>query len=180
MCNRFPGVYCRGSRNFSSCSAEDFEKLTLNKGGSCLLNVPKPDEAYSAPSCGNKLVDPGEECDCGTPQVSWPSAWLCEVTLGFGTSGGGVAMGFCGEVRIAMVLCGCVSGTGQHLDLPYEAMASGKHCDTILVKCHRSVFYFYCSYWIVTGITYLVSSLSVRHAGHAIQEAFVQLDPFIK
>lgn len=117
MCNRFPGVYCRGSRNFSSCSAEDFEKLTLNKGGSCLLNVPKPDEAYSAPSCGNKLVDPGEECDCGTPQVSWPSAWLCEVTLGFGTSGGGVAMGFCGEVRIAMVLCGCVSGTGQHLGI---------------------------------------------------------------
>ncbi|GAB1301750.1 Disintegrin and metalloproteinase domain-containing protein 9 [Apodemus speciosus] len=57
-----------GSRNFSSCSAEDFEKLTLNKGGSCLLNIPRPDEAYSAPSCGNKLVDPGEECDCGTPK----------------------------------------------------------------------------------------------------------------
>uniref|UniRef100_A0A8C5UN23 ADAM metallopeptidase domain 9 n=1 Tax=Microcebus murinus TaxID=30608 RepID=A0A8C5UN23_MICMU len=55
-----------GSRNFSSCSAEDFEKLTLNKGGNCLLNIPKPDEAYSAPFCGNKLVDPGEECDCGT------------------------------------------------------------------------------------------------------------------
>lgn len=117
MCNRFPGVYRRGSRNFSSCSAEDFEKLTLNKGGSCLLNVPKPDEAYSAPFCGNKLVDPGEECDCGTPQVSWPSAWFCEVTLGFGTSGGGVAVGFCSEVRIATVLCGCVSGTGQHLGI---------------------------------------------------------------
>uniref|UniRef100_A0A7I2V3C1 ADAM metallopeptidase domain 9 n=1 Tax=Homo sapiens TaxID=9606 RepID=A0A7I2V3C1_HUMAN len=57
-----------GSRNFSSCSAEDFEKLTLNKGGNCLLNIPKPDEAYSAPSCGNKLVDAGEECDCGTPK----------------------------------------------------------------------------------------------------------------
>ncbi|KAM8785199.1 disintegrin and metalloproteinase domain-containing protein 9 [Rhynchonycteris naso] len=57
-----------GSRNFSSCSAEDFEKLTLNKGGNCLLNTPKPDEAYSAPFCGNKLVDPGEECDCGTPK----------------------------------------------------------------------------------------------------------------
>ncbi|XP_059541331.1 disintegrin and metalloproteinase domain-containing protein 9 isoform X3 [Myotis daubentonii] len=57
-----------GSRNFSSCSAEDFEKLTLNKGGNCLLNIPKPDEAYSAPFCGNKLVDPGEECDCGSPK----------------------------------------------------------------------------------------------------------------
>nr|XP_008505106.1 PREDICTED: disintegrin and metalloproteinase domain-containing protein 9 [Equus przewalskii] len=64
----FINVYYRGSRNFSSCSAEDFEKLTLNKGGSCLLNIPKPDEAYSAPFCGNKLVDSGEECDCGTPK----------------------------------------------------------------------------------------------------------------
>ncbi|NP_001179747.2 disintegrin and metalloproteinase domain-containing protein 9 isoform X1 [Bos indicus] len=57
-----------GSKNFSSCSADDFEKLTLNKGGNCLLNIPKGDEAYSAPSCGNKLVDPGEECDCGSPK----------------------------------------------------------------------------------------------------------------
>ncbi|KAL6039023.1 hypothetical protein STEG23_007153 [Scotinomys teguina] len=65
-----------GSRNFSSCSAEDFEKLTLNKGGSCLLNVPKPDEAYSAPFCGNKLVDPGEECDCGTPKFL-PGGSMC-------------------------------------------------------------------------------------------------------
>ncbi|XP_041855095.1 disintegrin and metalloproteinase domain-containing protein 9 isoform X2 [Melanotaenia boesemani] len=55
-----------GSRNFSSCSADDFEKMILLTGGSCLLNVPRPDEAYSAPYCGNRLVDVGEECDCGS------------------------------------------------------------------------------------------------------------------
>ncbi|XP_023664165.2 disintegrin and metalloproteinase domain-containing protein 9-like isoform X1 [Paramormyrops kingsleyae] len=55
-----------GSRNFSSCSSDDFEKLILTSGGSCLLNVPRPDEAYSAPYCGNKLLDVGEECDCGS------------------------------------------------------------------------------------------------------------------
>ncbi|XP_069378979.1 disintegrin and metalloproteinase domain-containing protein 9 isoform X2 [Paralichthys olivaceus] len=54
-----------GSRNFSSCSADDFEKMILT-GGTCLLNVPRPDEAYSAPYCGNRLVDVGEECDCGS------------------------------------------------------------------------------------------------------------------
>lgn len=59
-----------GSRNFSSCSADDFEKMILNSGGRCLLNVPRPDEAYSAPFCGNKLVDVGEECDCGSEEVS--------------------------------------------------------------------------------------------------------------
>ncbi|MFT7817507.1 disintegrin and metalloproteinase domain-containing protein 9-like isoform X2 [Arapaima gigas] len=55
-----------GSRNFSSCSSDDFEKLILSGGGSCLLNVPRPDEAYSTPYCGNKLLDVGEECDCGS------------------------------------------------------------------------------------------------------------------
>lgn len=76
----FLNVYYRGSRNFSSCSAEDFEKLTLSKGGNCLLNIPKPDEAYSAPFCGNKLVDSGEECDCGTPKVS-VIFYICFVKL---------------------------------------------------------------------------------------------------
>ncbi|XP_029960814.1 disintegrin and metalloproteinase domain-containing protein 9-like [Salarias fasciatus] len=55
-----------GSRSFSSCSADDFEKMLLLTGGSCLLNVPRPDEAFSAPACGNRLVDAGEDCDCGT------------------------------------------------------------------------------------------------------------------
>ncbi|XP_011613609.1 disintegrin and metalloproteinase domain-containing protein 9 [Takifugu rubripes] len=54
------------SRNFSSCSADDFEKMILLTGGTCLLNVPHPDEAYSSPYCGNRLVDVGEECDCGS------------------------------------------------------------------------------------------------------------------
>uniref|UniRef100_A0A8C2KYY6 ADAM metallopeptidase domain 9 n=1 Tax=Cyprinus carpio TaxID=7962 RepID=A0A8C2KYY6_CYPCA len=57
-----------GSHNFSSCSADDFEKMILNSGGRCLLNIPRPDEAYSAPFCGNKLVDVGEECDCGSEE----------------------------------------------------------------------------------------------------------------
>ncbi|XP_026177068.1 disintegrin and metalloproteinase domain-containing protein 9 isoform X3 [Mastacembelus armatus] len=55
-----------GSKNFSSCSSDDFEKMILLTGGTCLLNVPRPDEAYSAPFCGNGLVDVGEECDCGS------------------------------------------------------------------------------------------------------------------
>ena len=58
-----------GSRNFSSCSSDDFEKMILATGGTCLLNFPRPDEAYSAPFCGNRLVDIGEDCDCGSEKV---------------------------------------------------------------------------------------------------------------
>lgn len=28
------------------------------------------DVAYKAPRCGNKVVEPGEACDCGTAEVS--------------------------------------------------------------------------------------------------------------
>ncbi|CAI9595786.1 unnamed protein product [Staurois parvus] len=77
-----PLWFCRGSKNFSSCSEDDFEKLTLNKGGGCLLNVPSPDESYSAPSCGNKLVDPGEECDCGNEKDPCCQPGTCKLRSG--------------------------------------------------------------------------------------------------
>ncbi|CAL1615455.1 unnamed protein product [Knipowitschia caucasica] len=83
-----------GSRDFSSCSADDFEKMILSVGGSCLLNMPRPDDAYSAPFCGNGLVDHGEECDCGS-QKQCESDPCCE----FGTcrlrSGAQCAFGEC-------------------------------------------------------------------------------------
>jgi len=58
-----------GSRNFSTCSADDFENLILNGGGNCLRNPPKPSNVYKEPVCGNNVVDNNEECDCGKPQV---------------------------------------------------------------------------------------------------------------
>lgn len=56
------------SKNFSECSANDFQNLIKNGGGACLLNVPPPQDVYTEQICGNNIVDPGEDCDCGTPQ----------------------------------------------------------------------------------------------------------------
>ncbi|XP_041958042.1 disintegrin and metalloproteinase domain-containing protein 9-like [Alosa sapidissima] len=54
---------------FSDCSADSFEKLMLKMGHhNCLLNVPQPHKTYRKPYCGNKLLDPGEECDCGSEE----------------------------------------------------------------------------------------------------------------
>ncbi|XP_070621541.1 disintegrin and metalloproteinase domain-containing protein 9 [Erythrolamprus reginae] len=83
-----------GARNFSACSEEDFEKLTLNKGGSCLLNIPRPDETYSIPYCGNKLVDAGEECDCGSVEEC-KSDPCCEAGTCRLRSGSGCGYGDC-------------------------------------------------------------------------------------
>uniref|UniRef100_A0ACB8F9Z7 Uncharacterized protein n=1 Tax=Sphaerodactylus townsendi TaxID=933632 RepID=A0ACB8F9Z7_9SAUR len=70
---RCPGSYimhssANGSKNFSSCSSNDFENLILKGGGSCLRNPPKPSDIFTEPVCGNQIVDKDEECDCGTPK----------------------------------------------------------------------------------------------------------------
>uniref|UniRef100_A0A8C8SH41 Uncharacterized protein n=1 Tax=Pelusios castaneus TaxID=367368 RepID=A0A8C8SH41_9SAUR len=57
-----------GSKNFSTCSANDFENLVLSGGGNCLKNAPKPSDVFTEPVCGNKVLDKNEECDCGTSQ----------------------------------------------------------------------------------------------------------------
>uniref|UniRef100_A0A8B9NIG6 Uncharacterized protein n=1 Tax=Accipiter nisus TaxID=211598 RepID=A0A8B9NIG6_9AVES len=53
---------------FSSCSIRDFQRFLATGGGQCLLNRPAMDTAYKAPVCGNKVVEPGEACDCGTTE----------------------------------------------------------------------------------------------------------------
>lgn len=58
-----------GSRNFSTCSADDFENFILNGQGNCLRNPPKTSHVYKEPVCGNNVLDNNEECDCGKPQV---------------------------------------------------------------------------------------------------------------
>jgi len=55
--------------------------MMLSTGGTCLLNVPRPDEAYSAPYCGNRLVDVGEECDCGSQKVCWDLLFQSEIKV---------------------------------------------------------------------------------------------------
>lgn len=64
-CRRLAGV-----KAFSSCSIRDFQRFLATGGGQCLLNRPAMDTAYKAPVCGNKVVEPGEACDCGTTKVS--------------------------------------------------------------------------------------------------------------
>uniref|UniRef100_K7EX70 Disintegrin and metalloproteinase domain-containing protein 9-like n=1 Tax=Pelodiscus sinensis TaxID=13735 RepID=K7EX70_PELSI len=50
---------------FSNCSKEDFLYLMDQGKGNCLYNVPGPHKLFTIQRCGNKVVDQGEECDCG-------------------------------------------------------------------------------------------------------------------
>lgn len=54
---------------FSNCSRQALEKALLDGMGSCLFER-LPSLAPMSSLCGNMFVDPGEQCDCGFPDVS--------------------------------------------------------------------------------------------------------------
>ncbi|XP_029018540.1 disintegrin and metalloproteinase domain-containing protein 9 isoform X2 [Betta splendens] len=119
-----------GSRNFSSCSADDFEKMILLTGGTCLLNVPRPDEAYSAPYCGNRLVDVGEECDCGS-QKECEDDPCCEFRTCRLKPDAQCAYGEC-CLRCQFLPGGsvCRSSTDSECDLPEYCNGSSSFCQS--------------------------------------------------
>ncbi|KAM3924701.1 zinc metalloproteinase-disintegrin-like halysase [Leptodactylus fuscus] len=60
-----------GSNNpeiFSSCSHKEYQNFILNSMPLCMKDRPTKEEILSAPVCGNKFTERGEECDCGTEE----------------------------------------------------------------------------------------------------------------
>ncbi|XP_036622253.1 disintegrin and metalloproteinase domain-containing protein 30-like [Trichosurus vulpecula] len=52
-----------GGRTFSNCSFDSYFNFVTNKG-KCLYNI--PGTVYRIEKCGNKVVEQGEDCDCGS------------------------------------------------------------------------------------------------------------------
>ncbi|XP_075457877.1 zinc metalloproteinase-disintegrin-like VMP-III isoform X2 [Ascaphus truei] len=51
---------------FSSCSHQNFQDFILNHMPMCMKNKPQIKDIQTPPVCGNKFIELGEQCDCGT------------------------------------------------------------------------------------------------------------------
>lgn len=55
---------------FSSCSLSQLAEFLERAQPSCLQKPTSSRIIAVGPRCGNAMVDPGEECDCGTVEVT--------------------------------------------------------------------------------------------------------------
>ncbi|NXV11719.1 ADAM8 protein, partial [Cepphus grylle] len=116
---------------FSRCSEQDMWQFLGDPRTSCLLNVPRADELYGGPVCGNQFVERGEQCDCGTPEEC--SDRCCNATTCQLRDGAECARGSCCQdckVKAAGVLC---RASKNDCDLP-------EHCTGFSTECPEDVF----------------------------------------
>ncbi|TDG97749.1 hypothetical protein EPR50_G00210940 [Perca flavescens] len=78
---------------FSGCSMEQLAEFMERAQPSCLSKPSSVKTIAAGPSCGNALLDPGEECDCGT--VEECTNLCCEASTCRLTSGSQCAHGQC-------------------------------------------------------------------------------------
>ncbi|XP_072485244.1 disintegrin and metalloproteinase domain-containing protein 8 [Notamacropus eugenii] len=120
-------------KTFSSCSRNNLENFVGNNifQTSCLTNFPKLDEIYGGPVCGNRFVEHGEECDCGSPEEC--TNHCCNATTCRLVMGATCAHGECCH-KCQVVPAGQICREAQdNCDLP-------EYCDGQQGECPENVF----------------------------------------
>lgn len=118
--------------SFSDCSYKEYFKLVVN-GAPCLRKPPEPGTFYTGKQeyCGNKIVESGEQCDCGSP-ANCRRDPCCHTNCTF-TAGSDCASGkCCKNCQFLQAGTLCRASTGS-CDLP-------EYCDGISPHCPLDVY----------------------------------------
>ncbi|KAK1794367.1 hypothetical protein P4O66_011255, partial [Electrophorus voltai] len=135
-----------GSTLFSECSGNDFATLISRGGGVCLKNQPLNGSFISVAECGNGILDPEEQCDCGLPgNCTNP---CCDAATCTFTRGSTCAAGSCCkncQLLVSGTLC---RSSVNECDLPEFCLGSSGFCprDTYLmdgIQCAANTAYCY-------------------------------------
>uniref|UniRef100_A0A8C4YQY5 ADAM metallopeptidase domain 18 n=1 Tax=Gopherus evgoodei TaxID=1825980 RepID=A0A8C4YQY5_9SAUR len=120
-------VHSGGTKTFSNCSIEDFQSFIANGEGECLLNKPYLNASYRAPVCGNKIVEEGEDCDCGTRKdCVWDQC--CQHTCKFRRDIKCISGDCCWKCRFVRNGTLCRSTSEDDCDLIEYCNGSSAHC----------------------------------------------------
>uniref|UniRef100_A0A672U886 ADAM metallopeptidase domain 15 n=1 Tax=Strigops habroptila TaxID=2489341 RepID=A0A672U886_STRHB len=66
-----------GAKAFSSCSIRDFQTFLKQNKECPVMRQAKPQPSHHETSCGNGVVEAGEQCDCGSVEVGAESGYKC-------------------------------------------------------------------------------------------------------
>uniref|UniRef100_A0A3P9I855 ADAM metallopeptidase domain 22 n=1 Tax=Oryzias latipes TaxID=8090 RepID=A0A3P9I855_ORYLA len=110
---------------FSSCNVEEYHNFLNTGGGVCLFNIPL--KLLNPPECGNGFVEPGEECDCGSPaecaREGQNCCRNCTLTKGSNCSNG-LCCNKCQMERIGVVCREAVNDC----DIPENCSGNSSQC----------------------------------------------------
>ncbi|KAM4567937.1 disintegrin and metalloproteinase domain-containing protein 22 [Fundulus diaphanus] len=112
-------------KRFSDCNVEEYHNFLNSGGGACLFN--KPLKLLDPPECGNGFVEPGEECDCGSPAECAREGENCckNCTL---TKGSNCSNGLCCrncQMELMGVLC---RDAVNDCDIPEQCTGNSSQC----------------------------------------------------
>uniref|UniRef100_A0A8C2PRX2 ADAM metallopeptidase domain 28 n=1 Tax=Cyprinus carpio TaxID=7962 RepID=A0A8C2PRX2_CYPCA len=110
--------------HFSSCSTNSYTDYLNNKSPQCLMNMPKPKELIQPPVCGNRFVEIGEQCDCGT-ECTNP---CCNATTCKLTEGSQCATGECCKNCKIMSAAHVCRPKNDDCDLPESCTGKSAEC----------------------------------------------------
>ncbi|NXJ88936.1 ADA32 protein, partial [Corythaixoides concolor] len=138
-----------GAKAFSSCSIGDFEAFLKHDGGTCLFSRPRLAglSRRRPATCGNSVVEPGEQCDCGAAEACLKDK-CCTTTCRF-KPGAKCSVGLCcDECQFRQKQWRCRRAADAQCDLDEFCNGSSASCPPDLYVqdghgCERGTGYCY-------------------------------------